>query len=109
MWRLALVLAFACSNSSKPVEPPSNGSAKGSAAGSGSAAKYDGPPGYGPCESAHDCTLRDVCGCSCEGVLASAPKGVACDESCPPSNICDKFTVICDLSQHRCSAIPKSP
>jgi hypothetical protein len=73
------------------------------------AAPYDGPPDRGPCESAHDCTLRDECGCGCVGVVVSAPKRIARDESCPNRNVCDGYSAVCVLSTKRCDAIPPAP
>lgn len=70
---------------------------------------YSGPPETGPCESAHDCVLRDNCGCSCDAVVLSAPKRVACEETCSPKSACEGHTIICDLATHRCSALPKPP
>ena len=102
MWRAAVVLAFACSSKSEPVKQPP----KPPPVAVGSA--YAGPPESGPCNDAHDCVLRDDCGCRCEGVLATAPEPVPCEESCPGENICSGYTVICDLAQHRCGAIPKA-
>jgi hypothetical protein len=61
------------------------------------------------CQSAHDCKVRDVCGCSCEGVLLTAPKQVACEESCPNKNVCAGYSIICELSSHRCGALPPNP
>lgn len=72
-------------------------------------ARYDGPPDRGPCESAHDCTLRDECGCACVGVVVSAPKRIACDESCPNRNVCEGYSAICVLSTRRCDSIPPAP
>jgi len=64
----------------------------------------------GPCESAHDCVLRDYCGCSCDAVLRTvASQQAACEETCGRESACVGYTVICDLQQHRCGAIPTPP
>lgn len=73
-------------------------------------APYTGPADRGPCNDAHECKLRNNCGCACEGVALSANGGVECDESCPnPPDICEGYTVICELSTHTCSALAKAP
>jgi len=109
--RLAvLVLLIACSSTPPPAGSPAppSGSAASPVAPSGSATPYTGPHERGPCSDVHDCKLRDVCGCHCEGVLVSAPEGVACDESCPDTAICRGFTAICDLATRTCGAIPRA-
>jgi len=53
--------------------------------------------------------LRDVCGCSCEAVVLSAPRATACDESCPAKDACAGYSLICDLSMRLCGAIPPPP
>jgi hypothetical protein len=109
-----LIFVIACGSKTEPVGPAGGSAAppidrgSGSAAGSG-IGTYVGPAESGPCNDAHDCILRDECGCSCKGVLGSAPRAVECEESCPDNNICDGYTAICDLATHRCGAIPKSP
>ena len=70
---------------------------------------YTGPPDRGPCLSADGCMLRDECGCVCAGVSINAHKRVACDKSCQNSNVCAGYTVICDLPNQSCGAIPPPP
>lgn len=101
--RFVLLLLVACSSQPAPIT-----NRGGSAAPPPTA--YTGDPDRGPCNDAHECKLRNNCGCACEGVALSAKDGVACDESCPnPPNICEQYTVICELSTHQCSALAKAP
>jgi len=67
------------------------------------------PTVVGRCESAHDCVLRDHCGCSCEAELLGKQQAIKCEETCSPNNTCAGYSLICDLNQHICGAIPRSP
>ena len=100
--RFLFVCFVACSSPKAP--PPTSNTAP-----SGSAAPYTGPADRGPCQDVHGCKLRDNCGCSCEGVSISAPTQTACDESCPKTDICKGYSLICDLPSQTCSAIPRAP
>jgi hypothetical protein len=110
---LALLLA-ACA-SATPSSPPGSGSQAGLAGSqTGSAPAptprpYSGAPERGPCSDAHQCTLRDNCGCSCEGVLVSAPAAAKCEETCANKEACKGYSLICDRGTQTCGAIPPAP
>ncbi len=109
---MLLALLIACSAKTQPPSGASGSSVPpGSAAPAPVEAKpkpYSGPPERGPCQDAHHCKLRSVCGCSCEAVVFSAPSNVDCDKSCE-GDPCKGMTLICELSSQICGAIPKAP
>ena len=98
------IFVFAACSSKPPPTPQAGSQTAGS--GSAEARPYAGKPERGPCQDAHGCKLRNVCGCSCEGVALSAPTQVACDESCPNDDICKGYSLICDMGSQTCGAIP---
>src|SRR5258706_6559616 len=107
MRTLVLSLLIACSAKSPPPSTAPSGSATGSAK---PEAPYRGSKERGPCHDAHECKLRNLCGCSCEAVVfAAGADEIKCDESCPNPDPCKGHSLICDLATRTCGAIPPAP
>jgi hypothetical protein len=104
MSRLLALLFVACGSGAAPapaVAPPPVSPA--------ASFPDAGPAVVGPCDSAHDCVLRDHCGCTCEAELLGKQQAIKCEETCSPNNTCAGYSLICDLNQHICGAIPPAP
>jgi predicted lipoprotein with Yx(FWY)xxD motif len=51
-------------------------------------------PRASECQSSRDCTLVDVCGCSCHAAPGHEPPVSACSEACP-GHPCEGHRAVC--------------
>jgi hypothetical protein len=115
---LVVGLVFACSSGRPPHSSSASVASQPSSPGDAITSPKPmipspSPSDRGPCRDAHDCELRDYCGCSCPGVLHSAPPpdctrgegGLRPEKtSCAYADICEGYVAVCDLATHTCDA-----